>query len=321
MLLHGLAFTRHVGPTSKQVVGQQQFNALDTGTTGIAKRGLVVVPVMVGTQIQTRQIGRFARFDCSLVSARIFKRRIQGRAVGEPIAHQDIGRRRHGADRELVGQRGQRGWRLFANDAEIACAHIMEVSQFGQQIGLGQSETATGLFDVNATTHPCFGTLFHQATSLLVFNIVLLGGLDQFAVARHIGIGLHGLQRGRLGSFGQLVVTRQLGIAKPFDLIGREQAVKQHLVQRELRPIEAVSAKGPRRSIPVFPARAGAQIHLREIATTRHIAFVGCRQEAMPAGLYLGIAGNGLARRLDHRLGQRLSLNPHARQHGNRNYG
>ncbi len=119
----------------------------------------------------------------------------------------------------------------FAHDAQVAGADIVQVGDFGQQVGLGQRQSTIGLVEIDAARRPGARLLVDLYRGELVLEEVGPRFLDQLAAPCHIGISLDGLQADVLVGLEQLVVAHQLGITQALDLVAREHAVEQHLGQ------------------------------------------------------------------------------------------
>ena len=196
----------------------------------------------------------------------------------------------------------------LADHPKIACTHIVQVGDLGDEVGFGQRQAPGGLLQVHPSADACAGALLDQLGDELVLDVVGLGRLHELELFGHIGVGAHGLQGDVLRGFEQFVVAHQLGVAQAADFVAGVEAVKEHLGEGDALAVAVVVQVGAQVGAVVGPLAPGAgdQVQAGALAGAGKFVFVPSSGEFAPPGLDLGVAHHSLARHFDQRLRQRL---------------
>ncbi|MNQ94100.1 hypothetical protein D3C85_1096010 [compost metagenome] len=126
----------------------------------------------------------------------------------------------------------QLGRRCFADDAGVTRRDIVQVGDFVDQVGFGQTETAVDLFQVHAAADALRHALQDLLVDALVDGVVVFRDLNQLAVAHHVDEGARRFQA-LLFSGGQVLeIAGAAGIVQLLDLVYGHETLEQVLVQR-----------------------------------------------------------------------------------------
>ena len=134
----------------------------------------------------------------------------------------------------------QGGRRLHTDQTLEPRTDIMEIGRLGDEVGLGEGQTRSGLLQIDAASDAGLHTLPHVLEYFLVVGVIVTRKRYQLAVTNHVQIGLGGLKGGVFGSSEQLVVSDPAGILEPFDLARCRHAIEQQLPEGDVAPPDVV---------------------------------------------------------------------------------
>ena len=248
--------------------------------------------IAAGNEVKPGHEGRAAGFKIMLRGLDVFHGRTQGRVV-----FQGIGQRRFGTARQGLGQGfgGRHVFRwLFADNAHIACRHVVQIGVGGGQIDVSQRQAARRLIDVDPLANAGIGTAAQLLVGRLVLQIVFFGQLRLGAETHDIEPGPPGFEGGVFRGVEQFKIAHQLGAPQALDFAGGGKAVENHLPQAQRLLVTVIRLIDPRLLLlGRNPSRPGRQIDLGKETATRHADFLFRFAEGVPASLHI--------RAFDHR--------------------
>lgn len=196
--------------------------------------------------------------------------------------------------RQILGRHG-------ADEALIARAHVVQIRRLDQQVRFRQGKAARGLLEIDAATDAGLHFLLDLFEHRAVPDVVLLGQGNQLAIAKDVEIGARGIEGGGFRSVEEIEIAHLPSVIEPLDLVPRREAVIEQLRQGQARR-STVEVPLNQRVVAVLAARAGAEIHARQVATRGDLLLVGGRLIGVPFLHDFRIALDRLLRRRLERI-------------------